>query len=209
MNVSASMAMIRDEHGRSALMTAVASGQVGAMRVVLMHAADPAAMLMLSDNEGETALSLAAWRGNVEAMRVLLDHPSADAAAMVMITCVRDWTALMSAAHNGHVDAMRVLLDHPSANAAEMMMHASGIGTTALMLASRDGVWMRCACCSTTRLPTQKCWRSAPLEAPLCSRPLPSLLLTHIARLIARPCCSCCAASLWSRSHATMPSRRT
>jgi hypothetical protein len=91
------------------------------MRVVLEHAADPAAMLVLRDSDGDTALALAAMNGNVEAMRVLLDHPSADPAVMMMLGDGQGWIAVMWAAVFGHLGAMRLLLDHPSADVAAMM----------------------------------------------------------------------------------------
>jgi hypothetical protein len=146
-----------DEQGMSACIHAAQNGHVQVVRLLLDHpSADPAAMMMLCDGRwGSIALMFAAQEGHVNAMRLLLDHPSADAAAMMMLTNSKGdatgWTSLMFAAENGHLAAMRMLLDHPSANPVAMMMLSNNEGT----LLGKD-TWRPCACCSTTRLPTQQ-----------------------------------------------------
>jgi hypothetical protein len=106
-------------------------------RMVLKHAADPAAMLMLSDNDGNTALNGTCWlRGRGKWTRC------ACCSTTVCRRCSDDgahklrWrerlhadcldAMLLEAALHGCVDVMRLLFDRPSADPAAMLVHCDG-----------------------------------------------------------------------------------
>ncbi|KAG1657859.1 hypothetical protein FOA52_014616 [Chlamydomonas sp. UWO 241] len=128
--------MATDDRGRAALMEAAEAGQEECMRLLLKHAADPAAMMAHMDANGRTALMLAAAKGHAGGMQVLLDHPSANPAAMMMHANNCGFIALMHAAAKGHAGTMQLLLDHPSVNVAAMLAVRTPSGASALTAAA-------------------------------------------------------------------------
>ncbi|KAG1653595.1 hypothetical protein FOA52_009102 [Chlamydomonas sp. UWO 241] len=135
---SGTLLMITDDRDGTAPMAAAEAGQEVAMRLLLKHAAHPAAMMVHAGSSGQTALMLAADSGYVDCARLLLNHPSASPADMMVHADIEGQTAFMLAAASGHADVMRLLLDHPSADPA-MMMHVVKFGWIALIAAAETG----------------------------------------------------------------------
>jgi hypothetical protein len=90
--------MLGNRYGCTAIMQAADPGHAEVMRLLLQHAADPAAMMMHANARGFTALMSAADSGRVDSLRVLLDHPTADPATMVLARSVEGFAALTLAA---------------------------------------------------------------------------------------------------------------
>ena len=126
----AAHARYRGRKGRTLLMRAAWTGNVGRIGFLLERGVDVEAV---TSSFGTTALMLACRRGRCEAARVLVERGSAN----VNAAATNDgYTALLFACQEGHLEIVRFLVERGSGN---VNAARTTDGVTALMLASQKG----------------------------------------------------------------------
>ena len=116
--------LLRDDDGKSCLMTATSCRHSGVMRALLGYAGMAGVeqqLLMMTDDDGDSCLKYAvqasdeapwpAERQSAPVLAALLDSPFAR--ELVMLQDADGCTALRHAAMFGHVQAVRALLEAP------------------------------------------------------------------------------------------------
>ena len=125
----------RSRHGEPVLHVAIHHNQMGVIKRLLAHAADPGALIRAESVLGIHSLLLAGMQGNAEVMAVLLAHPAA--LALAPLVPPDRWNVLMSVTMDGNEQIAALLLD--SASGAAQALATDDHGRNVLMYAAMQG----------------------------------------------------------------------